>query len=254
MKVFELLDVVDKICPFEDAFDDDKVGLLVGSGENEISGIVVSHDLEKSTLDYCKENSINTVISYHPATYKKYDDLNEDLMLSKISLEFYKENINIISIHTAQDVCIGGNGDTLIEIFNLTDIQIFGETSPGKGVGKIGRVKNHDANSLSTLIENKLSTKIVRTNSHFPKLKNIEKIAFVPGSGTQFLHEILGKTDVFITGDASHHHLLLTDEHKMGFIQLNHISTEIPGMKSFTEKLGKVLDMNIIYLYNKYYE
>ena len=96
--------------------------------------------------------------------------------------------------------------------------------------------------------------KIVRTNSHFPKLKNIEKIAFVPGSGTQFLHEILGKTDVFITGDASHHHLLLTDENKMGFIQLNHISTEIPGMKSFTEKLGKVLDMNIIYLYNKYYE
>ena len=77
MKVFDLLDVVNKICPFEDAFDDDKVGLLIGSGANDVSGIVVSHDLEKSTLDYCKENNINTVISYHPATYKKYDDLNE---------------------------------------------------------------------------------------------------------------------------------------------------------------------------------
>ena len=83
MKVFDLLEVVDKICPFEDAFDDDKVGLLIGSGTNDVSGIVVSHDLEKSTLDYCKENNINTVISYHPATYKKFDDLNEDLMLSK---------------------------------------------------------------------------------------------------------------------------------------------------------------------------
>ena len=254
MKVFDLLEVVDKICPFEDAFDDDKVGLLIGSGTNDVSGIVVSHDLEKSTLDYCKENNINTVISYHPATYKKFDNLNEDLMLSKLSLDYYKENINVISIHTAQDVCIGGNSDTLTKIFNLTDVQIFGETSPGRGVGKIGSIKNHDANSLSALVENELSTKIVRTNSHYHKLNNIEKIAFVPGSGTQFLDEILGKTDVFITGDAAHHHFLLTDEYDMGFIQLNHISTEKPGMKSFTDKLGKLLEMNIVYLYNKYYE
>ena len=218
MKVFDLLDVVNKICPFKDAFDDDKVGLLIGSGTNEVSGIVVSHDLEKSTLDYCKEN------------------------------------INVLSIHTAQDVCVGGNGDTLTKIFNLTDVQIFGETSPGKGVGKIGRIKNHDANSLSALIESELSTKIVRTNSHYHKLNNIEKIAFVPGSGTQFLDEILGKTDVFITGDASHHHFLLTDEYNMGFIQLNHISTEKPGMQAFTEKLNKVLEIDIKYLYNKYYE
>jgi len=254
VKVFDLLDVVNKICPFKDAFDDDKVGLLIGSGTNEASGIVVSHDLENSTLDYCKENNINTVISYHPATYKKLDDLNEDLMLSKLSLDYYKENINVLSIHTAQDVCIGGNGDTLTKIFNLTDVQIFGETSPGKGVGKIGRIKNHDANSLSALIESELSTKIVRTNSHYHKLKNIEKIAFVPGSGTQFLNEVLGKVDVFVTGDVSHHHFLLADEYKMGIVQLNHISTEKPGMQAFTDKLTKALKINIEYLYNEYYE
>ena len=62
MKVFDLLEVVDKICPFEDAFDDDKVGLLIGSGTNNVSGIVVSHDLEKSTLDYCKENTFTQLI------------------------------------------------------------------------------------------------------------------------------------------------------------------------------------------------
>ena len=254
MKVFDLLDVVNKICPLKDAFDDDKVGLLIGSGTNDVSGIVVSHDLEKSTLDYCKENNINTVISYHPATYKKFDDLNEDLMLSKLSLDYYKENINVISIHTAQDVCIGGNGDTLAKIFNLTDVQILEKPHQEKELEKLAELENHDSNSLSALIENELSTKIVRTNSQYHKLKNIEKIAFVPGSGTQFLDEILGKTDVFITGDASHHHFLLTDEYNMGFIQLNHISTEKPGMQAFTDKLNKVLKINIKYLYNKYYE
>ena len=41
---------------------------------------------------------------------------------------------------------------------------------------KIGKIKNHDANSLTALIENELHTKIVRTNNHYHNLKNIEKI------------------------------------------------------------------------------
>ena len=254
MKVFELLDLVNEICPFEDAFNDDKVGLLIGSGSKTISKVVVAHDLEKSTLKYCIENNINTVISYHPATYKQFDNLNEDLMLSKLSLEYYKENINVISVHTAQDVCKDGNGDTLSQIFNLKNIEIFGKTSTGKGVGRIGEILKQDATTLSSLIEKELSTKIVRTNNHYHNQENIQKIAFVPGSGTQFLNEVLGKVDVFITGDVSHHHFLLGDEYNMGFVQLNHVSTEKPGIQSFTNKLSKVLDMDIKYFYNKYYE
>ena len=83
---------------------------------------------------------------------------------------------------------------------------------------------------------------------------NINTIALVPGSGTQFLQEILGKVDLFITGDVSHHHFLLADEYEMGIMQLNHISTEKPGMKIFTEKLNKTLKTEIEYLYNEYYE
>jgi len=40
----------------------------------------------------------------------------------------------------------------------------------------------------------------------------------------------------------------------MGIMQLNHISTEKPGMKNFTEKLNKTLKTEIEYLYNEYYE
>ena len=254
MKVFELLDLINEICPLEDAFEDDKVGLLIGSGQNTISGIVVVHDLDNSALQHCKEHNINTVISYHPATYKKFDDLNEDLMFSKLSLDFYKENINVISIHTAQDVCKDGNGDTLSKIFNLTNVGIFGKTTAAKGVGRIGTINKHNANSLNALIEATLSTTIIRTNSYFQKQEDIQTIAFVPGSGTQFLNEVLGKVDVFITVDASHHHFLLSDENNMGFVQLNHISTEKPGMQSFVNKLNKILDLDIKYLYNEYYE
>ena len=76
----------------------------------------------------------------------------------------------------------------------------------------------------------------------------------MPGSGTQFLEEIIFKVDVFITGDISHRYLLKGDETHLGLIQVNHLSTEIPGMTKFVNKLGNHLGTKLEYFYNKYYE
>ena len=76
----------------------------------------------------------------------------------------------------------------------------------------------------------------------------------MPGSGTQFLEEIISKVDVFITGDISHRYLLKGDEAHLGLIQVNHLSTEIPGMTKFVNNLGNQLGTKLEYFYNKYYE
>ena len=52
MNVTELIKVINKITPLDLAFDDDKVGLLIGSEENDVSGILVAHDLENSVLEH----------------------------------------------------------------------------------------------------------------------------------------------------------------------------------------------------------
>ena len=50
MNVAELINTVNNITPFRLAFEDDKVGLLIGSMENDVSGILVVHDIEQSVL------------------------------------------------------------------------------------------------------------------------------------------------------------------------------------------------------------
>ena len=75
MKISELIKVINTITPFELAFDDDKVGLLIGSEENDVSGILVAHDLENAVLEQLDKENINTVITYHPAPMKEV--LNE---------------------------------------------------------------------------------------------------------------------------------------------------------------------------------
>ena len=107
---------------------------------------------------------------------------------------------------------------------------------------------------LKKLIENKLNTKIIRTNEYFENLADISHIAVLPGSGTQFMEEILEISQVFITGDISHRYLLKADEEKMGLIQIGHISSEIPGMRKFVEKFNKFMELEINYVYKDFYE
>ena len=234
MNISELLNVVNSLVPLKYAFEDDYVGITIGSEQDEVKGIVIGHELDKSLLEYCKNKYVNTVISYHPPSFKKVaeDDDTETMLPEMITKEFMDNSINVITLHTAQDVCDGGNADTLVEIFNLKNTKTFAHTFGNFGAGRIGDIEGLSNDEFKKLVECKLNTNSIRTNEYFDKLKEINKIAILPGSGTQFIDEILEKVDVFVTGDISHRYLLKADDANMGLLQVGHITTEIPGMKT----------------------
>ncbi len=136
----------------------------------------------------------------------------------------------------------------------MSNVSIFANSVDTFGAGRKGTINKISPADLKKDIENKLNTKIIRTNEYFNEIKEIQNIAVLPGSGTQFIDEIIDSVDVFITGDISHRYLLKADDAKLGLIQVGHISTEIPGMKKFVKKLEKELNLKINYIYRKYYE
>jgi putative NIF3 family GTP cyclohydrolase 1 type 2 len=136
----------------------------------------------------------------------------------------------------------------------MSDVSIFANSVDNFGAGRKGTINKISPADLKKDIENKLNTKIIRTNEYFNEIKEIQNIAVLPGSGTQFIDEIIDSVEVFITGDISHRYLLKADDAKLGLIQVGHISTEIPGMKKFVKKLEKELNLKINYIYRKYYE
>ena len=256
MKLFELLDNVNKIVPLKYAFEDDSVGITIGENESNVNNIVIGHELDDYLLEYCSDNNIDTVITYHPPPYKKIteEDDSENFLPDSITTSFIDSSINVITIHTAQDVCKDGNADTLVDLFNIKNPSVFAKTVGKYGAGRCGTIDMVSAKELKKLIENKLNTKLIRTNEYFENLADISHIAVLPGSGTQFMEEILDITQVFITGDISHRYLLKADEEKMGLIQIGHISSEIPGMKKFVEKFNKFMELEINYVYKDFYE
>ena len=256
MKLFELLDNVNKIVPLKYAFEDDSVGITIGDKESNVNNIVIGHELDDYLLEYCSDNNVDTVITYHPPPFKKIteEDDSENFLPDSITTSFIDSSINVITIHTAQDVCKDGNADTLVDLFNIKNPKVFAQTVGKYGAGRYGTIDMVSPLELKKLIENKLNTKIIRTNEYFENMAEIDKIAVLPGSGTQFMEEILDITQVFITGDISHRYLLKADEEKMGLIQIGHISSEIPGMRKFVEKFNKFMELEINYVYKDFYE
>ena len=256
MNVGKLLETVDSLAPLNSAFEDDFVGITIGSEDSEVNGLAVAHEIEHSILEYCSDNNVDTVITYHPPPYKKIteEDDSENFLPDSITTSFLDSSINVITIHTAQDVCKDGNADTLVDLFNIKNPKVFAQTVGKYGAGRYGTIDMVSPLELKKLIENKLNTKIIRTNEYFENMAEIGQIAVLPGSGTQFMEEILDITQVFITGDISHRYLLKADEEKMGLIQIGHISSEIPGMRKFVEKFNKFMELEINYVYKDFYE
>ena len=256
MKLFELLDNVNKIVPLKYAFEDDSVGITIGDNESNVNNIVIGHELDDYLLEYCSDNNVDTVITYHPPPFKKIteEDDSENFLPDSITTSFIDSSINVITIHTAQDVCKDGNADTLVDLFNIKNPKVFAQTVGKYGAGRYGTIDMVSPLELKKLIENKLNTKLIRTNEYFENMAEIGQIAVLPGSGTQFMEEILDISQVFITGDISHRYLLKADEEKMGLIQIGHISSEIPGMRKFVEKFNKFMELEINYVYKDFYE
>ena len=64
MNVGKLLETVDSLVPLNSAFEDDFVGITIGSEDFEVNGLAVAHEIEHSILDYSISNNINTCLLY----------------------------------------------------------------------------------------------------------------------------------------------------------------------------------------------
>ena len=247
MDIKELIKNIQKIIPFENAFEGDNVGLVIGTEKEEVQNIIVAHDLTLELLEHCLSKEINCVVVYHPPIHNSLDFVRFDNPYTEVIAKFLSNKISIISLHTALDASSGGNADTLAELFKLDEITKFAYTNETNAAGRIGKIKEIVPANFLTEIENVLNTKVIRTNKYYTELEKINTVALLPGSGTDYLEEVITKVDVYVTGDISHHHFLLADVSKIGLVQISHIASEIPGVDKFCSDLAELIKVNLSY-------
>ncbi|WP_410879990.1 Nif3-like dinuclear metal center hexameric protein [Myroides sp. DW712] len=103
MKVKDIFPILEELAPLGYAEDFDNVGLLVGSPEQEVSGILVCHDALETVVEEAIEKQCNLIVCFHPILFSGLKKITGKNYVERAVIKAIKHDIAIYAIHTALD-------------------------------------------------------------------------------------------------------------------------------------------------------
>jgi len=102
----QVKDIVAEIERFADPAlkeDYDNVGLLVGSGSEKVSGVLITLDVTMDVLNEAIEKECNLIIAHHPLIFRGLKSITDRTETGRIVMKAIKKGIAIFAGHTNVD-------------------------------------------------------------------------------------------------------------------------------------------------------
>lgn len=133
MIIAEVIQHLENFAPIATAEDFDNVGLLVGSANTPLKGILITHDTLEEVVDEAISKNCNLIVSFHPIIFTGLKKLNGKNYVERTVIKAIKNDIAIFAIHTALDNHHLGVNKMMCEKLNLKNTKIL---IPKKGIIK----------------------------------------------------------------------------------------------------------------------
>lgn len=133
MIVKQVTSILEELAPLAYAEEFDNVGLLVGSPELEVTGVLVTLDTLENVIEEAIEKKCNLIVSFHPIIFGGLKKLTGSNYVQRVVIKAIQHNIAIYSMHTALDNSNQGVNARICEVLGLTNTQIL---IPQKGTIK----------------------------------------------------------------------------------------------------------------------
>jgi dinuclear metal center YbgI/SA1388 family protein len=261
LKVKDVVDIMESIAPSKLKDSYDNVGLMVGDKENNVSNILIALDCTLKVISEAIERNCSLILTHHPILFRKPSAITTESLLGTKLIELIKNNIDVYSSHTNLDKVQGGMNDIIVNIlgYETSEVMELQEgDNEGSGVGRLVTL-NQPTTLLSLCDKIKTSLKVSNLRYSGEDEKNIEKIAIINGSGTDYFHIAKAlKADCIITGDTTYHYVSDLLEDGIAIVDPGHFATEWPAMKSFSDLLkGRLTEAgfyNSVIISNEVYD
>lgn len=221
MKIGDIIDILEKEFPSENAYEWDNVGLLVGDKSRDVSKIVVCLDVTMDVLELAKNEGAELVAAHHPMIFSPMNRVTAETKEGRLLLFAIENKIAVYAAHTNCDKGENGINQQLGEIFELKDLKPLEDD----GLGRIGTLAfDTTAGEFAKTVGAKLNTHVRFCGD---ENRMISRVAICSGAGGDSIETALLKgADVLITGDTKYHQMLDFYD-KIGIIDAGHYPTEI---------------------------
>ncbi|MHC4419630.1 MAG: Nif3-like dinuclear metal center hexameric protein [Planctomycetota bacterium] len=123
MQASHVIQALEALAPPEYAAEWDNVGLLIGSPQWEVAGLLLTVDLTPAVLREALGAGGRMVVAYHPPIFEPLARLTDATTGQRIALEAARGGVAVYSPHTALDAAPGGVNDWVAEGLGRGDIR-----------------------------------------------------------------------------------------------------------------------------------
>lgn len=231
-KVKEVFDIIDAAAPFHSAMDFDNVGILVGSGETEVTRALLALDITPEVVREARDKNANLIISHHPVIFHPLRSLEAE----SVPYLLARYGITALCCHTNLDLSpVCGVNLALAQKLNLQEVR--GEEEYGEGFLLYSGVlpAPMDTLAFAVYVKDRLGAESV---SFFAGNRPVSRVFLCSGAGGEYAAQaaMLG-ADAFVTGEMKHSEMLEARASGITAVAAGHYETE----KCFADMLAAYL-------------
>jgi|SRR5690554_2106302 len=228
-RIREVTDFLEQIAPLHLQEDYDNAGLITGSPEWEVQGVLCALDCTPAVIEEAIQSGCNMVVSHHPIVFQGLKKLSGDTYIQRAVIQAIRHDVAIYAIHTNLDnVLQNGVNQRIAERIELEKCRILDprDESGEIGAGLVGELRNGmKPDDFLSHLQTRFELEIIRYTP-VSENRNLQRIAVCGGSGSFLLEKaILANADAFVTSDFKYHQFFDADNRIM-VLDIGHYESE----------------------------
>lgn len=234
MKLYTVLEIIEKKYPEYLQYNWDNSGLNIGDENSDIKKIMLTLEVTEKTVDEAIENKVDLIISHHPFLFSKINKINKNNIKGNLIYKLILNSISVYCMHTSYDLAMDGLNDYFFKLMGISNGSILDENYSNEnyrngesyGLGRVGNLeKSIKIEEFISQLKSKLNIENVRYVGKLDKM--IKSVAVVTGSGAEFFEKAKElDIDILVTGDMKYHQAMDALEMNMSVIDCGHYGTE----------------------------
>lgn len=244
MRIYELIEKLNEKYPFDLQEEWDNSGLQIGNPDNQLSGVVVSLDLEEESVDKAIEKNANLIITHHPYLFSPTNSIDfRDSFYIRLQ-KCIKNDITVYAFHTNLDIAEDGVNDNLANILGLRDVKSL-ELGNELGLGRYGKIEKTVATDFLKYVKDKLDAENIIVYGNLER--DIENIALCGGAGSSLIEDAISLScDLMITGDVKYHEAMDLSNKGIIIADVGHFASENHIIYKLEDEIREITDVDVI--------
>ena len=226
MKVGDITAALEVFAPLRIQESWDNSGLIIGSPEDEVHGVMVGFDCTPELVKEAVEKGCDMVVTHHPLIFKGIKRIDSKDPVGAAIMQAVRSGVAVYAAHTTADKVIAGVSGAMARRLSLKNVGIMVPEEDGTvGLGCIGEFeKPMTGKEALAYVKERFNLGVIRSSK--PLETPITKVALLGGSGGSEIQLAMAKgAQLYITADISYHNFFTPE----GFMVMDvgHFESEV---------------------------